>query len=159
MTNGRGVDVVLNSLTSPGFKETTLKACAANARFIEMSKLNIWNKDTVTGLRPDVMYTIVKIDKFSAEETSSGMQTCGEWMKNGWILPLPTSQFDSIYIRDAVIYLQKTRQIGKVVVNMPQSRVEGGQVGHEFSIFNDRSTYLITGGTNIISFNFKFKQV
>jgi hypothetical protein len=133
-------------LTSPGFKETTLKACASNARFIEMSKLNIWNEDTVRELRRDVMYATVKVDKFSSDQISRGMQTCGEWMKNGWILPLPTSQFDSVNIRDALMYLQQTRQIGKVIVNMPKTRLEGGQIVHDFQIYNDRSTYIITGG-------------
>ncbi len=159
VTNGHGVDVVLNSLTSPGFKETTLKACSTNARFIEMSKLNIWDEDTVREMRPDVMYAIVKIDKFSFEDHSRVLQVCGQWTKKGWILPLPNSQFDSVYIRDALVYLQKTRQIGKVVIKMPHNRVEGGQVLHEFSIFNDRSTYLITGGKQVFCCNLKIKQV
>jgi NADPH:quinone reductase-like Zn-dependent oxidoreductase len=40
--NGGGVDVVLNSLTSEGFKEASLAVCNDGARFVEMSKLNIY---------------------------------------------------------------------------------------------------------------------
>lgn len=40
VTNGRGVDVVLNSITGPGFKEASLAVCAKNARFVEMSKIS-----------------------------------------------------------------------------------------------------------------------
>lgn len=50
--------MVLNSLTGPGFKEATLAICEQGARFIEMSKMNIWSKDQVSELRPDVMYKI-----------------------------------------------------------------------------------------------------
>lgn len=59
VTGGCGVDLVLNSLTGPGFKEMSLSCCAQNAFFVEMSKLNIWEAfDPCLKERPDVQYSV-----------------------------------------------------------------------------------------------------
>jgi NADPH:quinone reductase-like Zn-dependent oxidoreductase len=91
-TNGRGVDVVLNSLTSAGFKETSLKICAKNARFVEMSKLNIWKVEEVKELRPDV--------KYSVEDLSSAKEDVMEFLLGefGKYLNHPVHPLKVIYL-------------------------------------------------------------
>ncbi|MGC7202911.1 zinc-binding dehydrogenase, partial [Mycobacteroides abscessus subsp. massiliense] len=61
-TNGAGVDVVLNSLTSAGFVEATLKATAQGGRFAEIAKRDIWSHEQMAEARPDIAYEIVALD-------------------------------------------------------------------------------------------------
>ncbi len=44
-TDGAGVDVVLNSLTSEGFVEATVRATAKDGRFAEIAKRDIWTPE------------------------------------------------------------------------------------------------------------------
>ncbi|WP_019971735.1 type I polyketide synthase [Mycobacterium sp. 141] len=61
-TDGAGVDVVLNSLTSEGFIEATLKATAKHGRFAEIAKRDIWSPEQMAEARPDIAYEIVALD-------------------------------------------------------------------------------------------------
>ena len=44
-TGGAGVDVVLNSLTGPGFIEASLSCLAQGGRFVEMGRRDIWSAE------------------------------------------------------------------------------------------------------------------
>ena len=59
---GAGVDVVLNSLTSEGFIEATLRATAKNGRFAEIAKRDIWSAERMAEARSDIVYEIVALD-------------------------------------------------------------------------------------------------
>ena len=61
-TDGAGVDVVLNSLTSEGFVEATVRATAKNGRFAEIAKRDIWTPEQMAEVRPDIAYEIVALD-------------------------------------------------------------------------------------------------
>ncbi|CAL8087651.1 unnamed protein product [Orchesella dallaii] len=152
VTNGRGVDVVLNSLTSEGFKEATLKACAKAAHFIEMSKLDVWTEEEVQQLRPDVKYNIVDITSMSEEEWRRHLGSLRCLLENKVAKPVPHVRFDGQCIRDALNYLQKAKHIGKVICVMPELRIEGGEMKTWTPMFNETSTYLITGGLGGIGF-------
>ncbi|CAL8084892.1 unnamed protein product [Orchesella dallaii] len=152
LTNGRGVNVVLNSLTSEGFKETTLKACAKNARFVEMSKLNIWTPDEVKRLRPDVDYRIVDISAGDNNDWCRYMEQVGGFLETGIVKPIPYVRFDAQNVREALQYMQKAKHIGKIVCVMPELRNECGDIQVFTPMFNDNSTYLITGGLGGIGF-------
>lgn len=149
VTNGLGVNIVLNSLTGPGFKEASLGACAAGARFVEMSRLNIWSVEEVQELRPDVQYSIIDLSKMdektSLELAHSQSKFCQEILQ-----PIPYTRFDAVNIRDALTYLQKAQHIGKVVVAMPDLKIEKVQGSLRMEqytpLLNEKSTYLITGG-------------
>ncbi|OXA40383.1 Phthiocerol synthesis polyketide synthase type I PpsC [Folsomia candida] len=101
-TGNAGVHVVLNSLTSKGWKEASMSMTRIGGRFIEMSKLNIWSQIEVDQLRPDVKYLIVDLS------------VCD----------------DSLI--SALKHLQRAAHIGKVEKTK--------------DIFNQHSTYLVTGG-------------
>jgi len=145
VTDGLGVDLVLNSLTGPGFKEATLDVCSTGGRFIEMSKLNIWSEEDVKKLRPDVQYTIVDLISISKDTSKNLLQKLEKQMENGSIHPLPYDLFRSVDIRTAFEHLQKAKHIGKVVCKMPKQHED-----RRYFLFNDRSTYLITGGLGAI---------
>ncbi|MEM9784025.1 MAG: acyltransferase domain-containing protein, partial [Pseudomonadota bacterium] len=66
-TDGRGVDVVLNTLTSPGFIETNLATLAPSGRFIEVSKRDVWDAERIAASRPDVHYVQVDLAAMTRE--------------------------------------------------------------------------------------------
>lgn len=152
VTNGQGVTVVLNSLTSEGFKEATLKACAKGARFVEMSKLSIWQPEEVQQLRPDVQYTIVDVSAMTRTELRRLMTIVKELIDTKIVNPISYVRYDGLHIREALQYLQKAKHIGKVVIQMPEVRQQGGTSEVYISMFNENATYLITGGLGGIGF-------
>ncbi len=141
-TDGRGVDVVLNSLTSEGFIEATLKATAQNGRFAEIAKRDIWSAEQMTEARPDIAYEIVALDTvmFSEPERIRHLLTeVSEGLAKGEWRPLPAEIYPLTEARAAFRRMQQARHIGKIVVQVPtplQPRP-------------DRS-YLITGGLGAI---------
>ncbi|AWT51388.1 type I polyketide synthase [Mycolicibacterium smegmatis] len=141
-TNGAGVDVVLNSLTSAGFVEATLKATAQGGRFAEIAKRDIWSHEQMAEARPDIAYEIVALDTVMftepdrirdlLTEVSDGMAR-GEWT------PLPAEIYPITEARSAFRRMQQARHIGKIVLQVPKP----------LQPQQDRS-YLITGGLGAI---------
>ncbi|MFV8233373.1 type I polyketide synthase [Mycolicibacterium fortuitum] len=152
-TDGEGVDVVLNSLTSEGFIEATLKATAQNGRFAEIAKRDIWSAEKMAETRPDIAYEIVALDTVmftepdrirdllveisdglaAAVDSSRERSSVGVWK------PLPAEIYPLTEARSAFRRMQQARHIGKIVVQIPNPLQPKG----------DRS-YLITGGLGAI---------
>ncbi|XP_035707663.1 mycocerosic acid synthase-like polyketide synthase [Folsomia candida] len=145
---GRGVTIVLNSLTGPGYKEATLALCDSGARFIEMSKMNIWSKDEVKHLRPDVHYRVVDVSIIDEQKLKNQLKLIKSNLFGETDFkpkPLPYTRFFSSEVREALEYMEQVKHIGKIVLTMPELGNSG--VGtHSFTLFNYCSTYLITGG-------------
>ncbi|UMB71291.1 type I polyketide synthase [Mycobacterium paraterrae] len=141
-TGGSGVDVVLNSLTSEGFIEATVRATAKNGRFAEIAKRDIWTPEQMAEVRPDIAYEIVALDTVMftepdrirdlLTEVSDGLAK-GEWK------PLPAEIYPLTEARTAFRRMQQARHIGKIVCQMP----------NPLAPRPDR-TYLITGGLGAI---------
>jgi len=55
------VDIVLNSLTGPRFKEATLAVYNKGASSVEMSKLNAWTIEEINSMRDYAFYKIADI--------------------------------------------------------------------------------------------------
>ncbi|MEV0669429.1 type I polyketide synthase [Mycobacterium sp. NPDC050441] len=141
-TDGKGVDVVLNSLTSEGFIEATLRATAQNGRFAEIAKRDIWTAEQMAEVRPDIAYEIVALDTVMLTEpdrirdllteVSEGL-AAGEWT------PLPAEIYPLTEARAAFRRMQTAKHIGKIVLQIPTALQPKA----------DR-TYLITGGLGAI---------
>lgn len=141
-TDGAGVDVVLNSLTSEGFIEATLKATAKNGRFAEIAKRDIWTPEQMAEARPDIAYEIVALDTvmFTEPDRIRDLLTeVSEGLADGEWTPLPAEIYPLTEARAAFRRMQQARHIGKIVVQMP----------NPLQPRDDRS-YLITGGLGAI---------
>lgn len=149
VTDGKGVDMVLNCLTGPGFKEASLKVCKDGGHFVEISKLDIWRREQVQERRPMVNYTVVDATQVDKEVVEGIMRKLTEMLVSKRIKPLPYTQFPAGKIKEALAYLQKAKQIGKVIVTMPKYQAGFGSYQSD-TIFNDRSSYMITGGKGAI---------
>jgi len=141
-TGGSGVDVVLNSLTSEGFIEATVRATATGGRFAEIAKRDIWTPEQMAAVRPDIDYGVIALDMTMMNdpghiqqlmvELSDGMAK-GEWT------PVPAEVYPLTEARTAFRRMQQARHIGKIVVQMPKPLAPRG----------DRS-YLVTGGVGAL---------
>ncbi|HYX99803.1 MAG TPA: SDR family NAD(P)-dependent oxidoreductase, partial [Mycobacterium sp.] len=141
-TDGAGVDVVLNSLTSEGFVEATIRATAQNGRFAEIAKRDIWTPEQMAEARPDIAYEIVALDTVMFTEPDrirTLLSEVSEGLANGEWTPLPAEIYPLTEARAAFRRMQQARHIGKIVCQMPTPLQPRG----------DRS-YLITGGLGAI---------
>lgn len=138
------IDIVLNSITGPGFKEASLSLCTKSAKFVELSKINIWSDAEIKAIRPDINY--FQLDLSGSDHLSAIWTRILDEIKlriggSKTVEPLPVTLFQAEHVRDALSYLQKAKHVGKIVCSFPRVL---GQI--ESPIFNDRSTYLIVGG-------------
>src|ERR1700744_680802 len=141
-TDGAGVDVVLNSLTSEGFVEATVRATAKNGRFAEIAKRDIWTPEQMAEARPDIAYEIVALDTvmFTEPDRIRDLLTeVSEGLAKGEWTPLPAEIYPLTEARTAFRRMQQARHIGKIVCQMPKPLAPRP----------DR-TFLITGGLGAI---------
>lgn len=146
VTNGEGVDIVVNSLTGEGFKEASLAALKIRGKFVEMSKLNVWSEEEVAQLRPDVLYQIVDFAQVTNTQIGDLLKCFHAYLRAGRVGPVAYQLFEAVNIRGALSYMQKARHIGKIICTMPDVRVENSRVVATTKMFNEESTYLVTGG-------------
>jgi NADPH:quinone reductase-like Zn-dependent oxidoreductase/acyl carrier protein len=137
-TGGAGVDVVLNSLTSEGFVEATVRATAANGRFVEIAKRDIWSPEKMAEVRSDIRYEILALDGVMQNDPVRIKQLLDELaasLERNGCDPLPYQVYPLTEAKAAFRCMQQARHIGKIVLRLP-----GGLKPQR-----DR-TYLITGG-------------
>ncbi|HLK58329.1 MAG TPA: aminotransferase class I/II-fold pyridoxal phosphate-dependent enzyme [Chthonomonadaceae bacterium] len=139
LTDGEGVDVVLNSLTGPAI-ERSLEVLKPGGRFVEIGKLGIFTPEEVAQRRPDVAYFTFDMGDVLArypDLTTFTLQQIRIGMEAGRLHPLPQTVYPVTEVADAYRYIQQNRYVGKVVLRFepdatPAIRAEG--------------SYLVTGG-------------
>ncbi len=139
-THGQGVDIVLNSLSGEGFIAKTVSICHQGARFVEIGKRNIWSKETMREIRPDIDYFILALDEMMVhqpQEVHNLLQTVMGQFTKGKFKELPCTCFPITEAAYAFEYLQRAKNIGKIVITFPE--------GKQLKI-DPAGSYLITGG-------------
>ncbi len=139
-TNGEGVDLVLNSLTSEGFIDASLSCLAKGGRFVELARRDILSEEEMAAVRPDVSYAILELDRLKKTDPAQ----VGKVLRNlvrrfdsGDLNPLIHSRWPIAETGDALRFMRSARHLGKIVLT--KSALAQG------SFRRDRS-YLITGG-------------
>jgi len=152
LTDGQGVDVVLNSLAGEAINRN-LRILRPFGRFLELGKRDFY-ENTRIGLRPfrnNISYFGIDADQLMAERPALTRRLFAELMglfEDGTLKPLPYRAFPAAQAVDAFRYMQQSRQIGKVVLNFDDGV---GQVAlpapERRSLQLDaQATYLVTGG-------------
>ena len=151
VTNGRGVNVVLNSLS----KETIIKSLEVMAplgRFVEIGKRDIVQniRMPMLAFNRNLSYTAIDLDRFMGEspEVLDGL------FDKVWALfhsrdlkPTPVKVFPAAQIAEAFKFMAQSKQIGKIVIDFDD--LEGVQVVPQRDtgmLLKPDATYLITGG-------------
>lgn len=107
LTEGKGVNAVLNCLSGEGFIETTVNICKEGARFLEIGKRDIWTKEEMAAARPDIDYYIIALDDIAATEPAKIQTMLKELMllfSEGSLKPLPTTVFPIEHAIFALLY-------------------------------------------------------
>jgi acyl transferase domain-containing protein/acyl carrier protein len=138
-TEGRGVDLVLNSLAG-AMMEASFDVLTTGGRFIELGKRDLKSAGWVAGLGRDLRYTIVDWSREAkADPALIGGMLAGliAQLQRGEIAPLPRHVFAAEDAARAFRLMAQARHVGKIVLRhdaaAPQvARADG--------------TYLVTGG-------------
>ncbi|WP_043408200.1 type I polyketide synthase [Archangium violaceum] len=137
-TGGRGVDVVLNSLTGDGFVAASLSACAPGGRFVELAQRGAWTAARIAEVRPDVRYHHFDLQAELGHEPDGGRARLQAALAQGARTGMPVvTRFALSDVPAALAFMQRARHVGKIVVE--ESRRSSARV-------RDDGTYVITGG-------------
>ncbi|KAF8774576.1 Fatty acid synthase like protein [Argiope bruennichi] len=124
-TNGRGVDVVLNSLADDKFK-ASLRCVAKSGRFVEIGKYDL-ALDREIGLKmflENIAFHAVFLDQMfdsspkTVRDIKEVMKLITDGIKSGVVKPLERTVFDRNAIEDAFRYMSKGVHVGKVLLKI-----------------------------------------
>lgn len=137
-TGGAGIDVVLNSLTGPGFVEATLGLVRAGGRFVEISKRGALTVEEVSARRGDLAYWALDLGEVrSAEPEQLGalLRRLIHDVAAGHLRPLPRSVYSLSDAPRAFRTMRQGLHTGKIVLTPPP-----------WTALRADGSYLITGG-------------
>ncbi|MEM8677428.1 MAG: SDR family NAD(P)-dependent oxidoreductase, partial [Cyanobacteria bacterium P01_G01_bin.67] len=135
ITNGEGVDIILNSL-SGDFIPASLSVLKEDGCFLEIGKLDIWDETQVHQQLPNAEYHIIDMVQLCQQQPDLIQSMLSELMAkfdSRELQPLPKKVFPLAQAKSAFRYLQQAKHIGKIVITPELTLDENG-------------SYLITGG-------------
>ncbi|KAB8157038.1 SDR family NAD(P)-dependent oxidoreductase [Streptomyces mimosae] len=135
-TEGRGVDVVLNSLAEDRV-EASLRLLPRGGRFLEMGKTDIRDPEQVAADFPGVAYQAYDVLDAGPERIAEMFDELGELFARGVLRPAPVSAWDVRRAPEAIRHLSQARHVGKVILTVPRPLDPAG-------------TVLVTGGTGVL---------
>ena len=150
ITDGKGVDVVLNALAGEAIP-MGLSCLAEFGRFIEIGKRDIYQNARIPlrPLRNNASFHVVAMDAVfhgNEELTRQMLEEISGLVEKGALRPLPYRAFPASRIDSAFRLMAGGKHIGKVVVAFPTPFVprRGELPGPGFEVKPD-GCYLITG--------------
>ncbi|MCW3050555.1 MAG: hypothetical protein JWO74_4839, partial [Solirubrobacterales bacterium] len=132
-TDGRGLDVVLDSLAGP-LVDASLRLLPRGGRFVEMGKSDIRDPATVAEQHPGVAYRWFDLLETPPERIGAMLAEIVGLFEQAAFEPLPISTWDVRRAPEAFRVLRDSGHVGKLVLRVPQPLREDG-------------TVLVTGGT------------
>ncbi|HRA88946.1 MAG TPA: SDR family NAD(P)-dependent oxidoreductase, partial [Planctomycetaceae bacterium] len=150
VTGGRGVDIVLNSLTGR-FIAQGMKCLAPFGRFIELGKVDIYrnSKLGLERLGENISYFVVDVDRLAVHKPELHRQILSEVIDlfaSGDLQPHEITEFQISDLPLALKFMIRASYRGKIVLNMEQDTVPT-LPARNASFRSDRS-YLISAGAS-----------
>ena len=150
ITDGRGVDVVLNAL--PGdFIELGLESLAPFGRFLELGKRDVYADRSLglKALRRNASFHVIDIaamiDEMPARVSDLMSDVLAE-LKAGDLPPLPVTSFEAQQIDEAFHYFASGQHIGKIAVDLSSPDLQLFASEPQQLQCDPHGTYLISGG-------------
>ncbi|GEP43695.1 type I polyketide synthase [Brevifollis gellanilyticus] len=150
LTDGQGVDVVLNALAAEAIP-MGLSCLAEFGRFIEIGKRDIYQNSRIPlwPLRKNASFHVVAMDGIfngSEKKTSQILETVADLVEKKALKPLPYRAFPACRIDSAFRLMAGGKHTGKVLVSFPEPFMvrRGEPLTPAFEVKPD-GTYLITG--------------
>lgn len=145
VTGGRGVDVVLNSLTAAA-ATAALDLLAPDGRFVDLGKRDLYG-DATMRLRPflrTLSYFAVDLAQLIQRRPAMARDTLNAvagLITTGAVSPPPHRGLPAADVQEALAVLKRSTHIGKLVIDLatppPPGRIA----------FDPDAGYLVTGGT------------
>jgi myxalamid-type polyketide synthase MxaB len=138
-TQGKGVDVILNSLAGE-FIPKSLSVLKDSGRFLEIGKQGIWQEERVAEFNQKIAYFVVDLWKITQNQPKAIAKMLSELLpqfSTGKLQTLPYQVFAAERSIEAFRYMQQGKHQGKIIIT-PNSLSQ--------SSLKFRDTYLITGG-------------
>jgi acyl transferase domain-containing protein/acyl carrier protein len=155
ITDGRGVDVVLNSLSGEAM-ERSLEVLAPFGRFLELGKRDVYlnRRIHLRPLRQNISYFAIDIDQLPIRRPDLARDLLNEVsaaLSKGAIRPLAYRTFAFSELDDAFRLMQSANHIGKIVL-LPNANA-GVRLREPPAVTARRDgTYLVTGGVEGFGF-------
>lgn len=151
-TDGKGVDVVLNSLAGEAIRRN-FSVLKPFGRFLELGKRDFY-ENTQVGLRPfrnNISYFGIDADQLMRERPELTTRLFRELMAlftTCTLKPLPYRAFPAAEAVEAFRYMQQSRQIGKVVLSFRDAinGIATAPAEMQQLQLSGNATYLVTGG-------------
>ncbi|MGC5291405.1 SDR family NAD(P)-dependent oxidoreductase, partial [Micromonospora sp. DT231] len=135
-TDGRGVDVVLNSLAGD-FVDASLRLLPRGGRFLEMGKTDIRAADRVSDDHAGVHYRAFDAIEAGPDRIREILREVLDLFARGVLTLPPIGVWDVRAAGDALRFVSQARHVGKVVLTVPAPLDPDG-------------TVLISGGTGAL---------
>ncbi len=149
LTDGRGVDAVLNSLAGD-FIAKSLSVLAPFGRFLEIGKVDIYRnaKIGLGPLRNNISYFVIDVANMQDKPAlvAQIFAELGDRFAAGDYRPLPYTAFPISEAADAFRFMAQAKHVGKNVLRFDADPIPIGFNTDEASRFRPDATYLITGG-------------
>src|SRR6202008_3604045 len=145
-TDGAGVDVVLNSLAGE-FLDASLRLLVGGGRFIEMGKTDLRDPQVVATQHQGVHYRAFDLMEAGPDRIAAMLAELMALFAAGALEPLPVKTFDVRCASAAYRFVSQARQIGKVVLTMPDGPGNAVLAGSGGGLAG--GSVVITGGTGM----------
>jgi len=142
LTDGRGVDLVLNSLAGE-FIPASVRSLSAQGSFLEIGKRDIWSLSQFRELRPRARYHAIDLNAQRYQDPAAAQALFADVMaavQRGELKPLPLHAFPLERGGEAFRFMAQARHTGKVVLTQHDALQASLQA------LTPRGVYLVTGG-------------
>ncbi|MFK4070363.1 SDR family NAD(P)-dependent oxidoreductase [Streptomyces sp. NPDC029674] len=137
VTDGRGMDVVLNSLAGE-FVDASLRLLKEGGRFLEMGKTDVRASEEVVAEYSGVTYTAYElVGDAGPDRIGRMLDQLVELFTSDRLKPLPVRSWPLDKAQEAFRFMSQAKHTGKLVLEVPPS-------------LNPDGTVLITGGTGVL---------
>ncbi len=149
-TDGKGVDVVLNSLAGSHIP-LCLRALSPGGWHCEIGKIDIY-ADQSLGMqvfRKNLRFAAIDMDRLMIDDPFLSRQiseSCVNLLDQGTVPPLPTTTFRYASHKDAFRFMMSGQHLGKIILKLPSTPSERlFPIVDRRPFMDPRATYLVTG--------------
>ena len=149
VTEGRGVDVVLNALSGEEKIAAGFRVLAHGGVFLEVGKRDIWSPERAALVRPDVSFFAFDLGEVAQRDSALAaemMQELRGGFAAGVLSPLPCEVWPIGEAEGAFRRMASGRHVGKLVLVQPAVRIDE----ESWKSALQQGTVLITGGTGAL---------
>ena len=153
ITQGRGVDVVLNSLSGDAQSESLL-CMAPGGRFVEIGKKDISQGGALPlhFFNNNLTFSSLDVDRLLLQRVAEVRAACLDILRllaNGSFngADMPCKVFEAGQVKDAFNLMKTGQHVGKILVSFDDGSVVNATKATGSTRFSSAGSYLVTGGT------------